>query len=100
MELLSPSVTALPDGFIALLPNLIVAKDDEKMFMNYCTGCPTKEMLDPMPGVSHTVTIADFVKDKYQYIGVDIRLFAWWRTPVYRVIVARKEAYLLSETRV
>jgi hypothetical protein len=90
----------LPDGFIALLPNLIVAKDDEKMFMNYCTGCPTKEMLDPMPGVSHTVTIADFVKDKYQYIGVDIRLFAWWRTPVYRVIVARKEAYLLSETRV
>jgi hypothetical protein len=45
-----------------------------------------------MPGVSHTVTIADFVKDKYQYIGVDIRLFAWWRTPVYRVIVAQREA--------
>jgi hypothetical protein len=81
-----------PDGFTPLLPKLIVAKDDEKIFMNYFTGCPTNEMLDPMPGISHTVTIADFVRDKYQYIGVDIRLFAWWRTPVYRVIVAQREA--------
>jgi hypothetical protein len=81
----------LPDGFTPLLPKIIVAKDDEKMFMNYFTGCPTNGMLDPIPGVSHTVTIGDFSLPNVQYIGVDIRLFAWLRTPVYRVIVARKQ---------
>lgn len=85
----------LPDGFTPLLPKLIIANDDEKMFINYFTGCPTNEMLDPMPGVSHTVTIEDFVKDDYQYIGVDIRLFAWLKTPVYRVIVAKRQVAAL-----
>jgi hypothetical protein len=80
----------LPVGFTPLLPKLIVANDDEKMSMNYFTGCPTNEMLEPLPGVSHTVKIADFVTTDHQYIGVDIRLFAWWPTPVYRVIVAQR----------
>jgi hypothetical protein len=73
------------------LQSIIVSSGDKKMFMNYFTGCPTNKMLDPLPGVSHTVTISDFSTPNGQYIGVDIRLFAWWRTPVYRVIVAKKQ---------
>jgi hypothetical protein len=80
----------LPDGFSALLPKQIVANDSDTMFMNYFTGCPTNKILDPIPGASHIVTISAFAAGGHQYIGVDIRLFAWWPSPLYRVIVAER----------
>ena len=79
----------LPDGFSPLLPKFILRKP-EHIFINYFTGCPTKEMRAPVPGIAHTINIERFAKDAYLYIGVDIRLFAWLRTPGYRVIVAQR----------
>jgi hypothetical protein len=81
----------IPDGYIPLLPKLIIANDDEPMHLNYLTGCPTDEMLDPIPGVAHTAAITPFSGLNEHFIGIDIRLFAWLRTPLYRIIVAKKQ---------
>jgi hypothetical protein len=78
----------LPEGFRPLCLDLITGKPGAVPM--HVVGCAPGGIPDPQPGVPHTLMIRDVETNGKHYLFVDIRLFAFLRTPVYRIVVAER----------
>jgi hypothetical protein len=81
------------DGFVQLLPDIILGKVDTVPYLvgtEYTEPKTAKLDLGPVPNLLHRLNIAEYlVNERDNFIIASIRLFAYLGAPTYSVVVGR-----------